>query len=150
MKVLGSVANCAYDGSVTKALVDANQENTGFLAAILRDSNVNEPRPNVGLTGVAATDLAVYGAVMTINTGSERCGVATSGIVPFVKDGAAASGDIGGGVIGVDGSSDTTKLGKVAALANKGTGVVVAYYNPTGATDGILYVDLDRQAAETA
>ena len=137
MKLGQQIVNCEYDSSVTQARVNANQENTGFLAVTLVDTETTSPVPEVRLT--AAASEAIYGVLATINTASQRCGVITGGIVPVRKNAASVTGDIGKGLASVAPGSGNADVGKVEAssTAGGGRGTIV------GRTGELLWVDLD-------
>ena len=137
MKLGQEIVSCKYvttpaADAITAAKVNANQENTGYLAvAVVQDNVSTDPTPNVQL--VSATNTKVYGVVATFNSATQRCGVIRSGIVPVRKSGASASGDMATGIVGdANGQVD-------AGTAGTGTGVVV------GRTGSILWVDLDAE-----
>lgn len=144
MKLGQEIVSCTYDsGSATDlaTAVRANQEDTGYLAVTLDGDNIDTtPVPHVKL--VSAAGEYIYGALATINTASERCGVLTTGIVPLKKDGAnpgaraSATADIGVGIKG----GGTTNGKVVAAAAGQGRGTTI------GRTGEILWVDLDVDA----
>ena len=139
MKVGLEMVNCAYVSAgavgITAAKVNANQENTGYLAVTCVADNVtNVPVPNVQLTD--GTNTRVYGVVVNINESTQRCSVVRSGVVPVRKSAASASADIGTGIVGAANGQVT------AGAAGTGTGIVV------GRSSGsVLFVDLDAEQA---
>lgn len=172
MKVGQEIVSCAYvdtgDRAITQALVDDNQENTGYLAVTIAvedsfhaadsDNVTTTPVPKVqlmdrldpanvspGTPPATANDsyLRVYGALATINTASGRCGVITKGIVPFKKGAASAPGDIGTGLIPPVPTNHNWTTGTVnAGTGGDGTGTVI------GRSGNILWVDLDAEQAK--
>ena len=145
MKLVDNVVSCAYTGMTAAEIqtnVNNNQEGTGFLAVTIAEGDATDqtsiantdnvtafPVPRVRLAS-ANTDV-IYGALATVNTNTQRCGVITSGIVPFRKSAASVGGDIARGISGAA-NGQVTVLG-----ANLGTGTVVA-------RDGNrVFVDLD-------
>lgn len=140
MKVGLDIVNCSYDTTVTQTVVRDNQENTGFLAVAITDgdNDTTAPVPRVRLADAPAE--YIYGALATFNDGTDRCGVITTGIQPFRKNGASASSDIGFGIV-----ADSTNAGQVVvAGAGLGRGTVVAR------SGNILFVDLDANANATS
>ena len=138
MKIGQQITTCAYDSTVTQAVVNDNQETTGYLAvSLVGDNAQTSPVPLVKLSDAAAGQ--VYGALATINIRTQRCGVITSGIVPFKKSAVTAAGDIAKGIVPI---TTTTNRGEVsvAATDGNGRGTVV---NRGGDTSVVLWVDLD-------
>ena len=104
MKLVEKIVTCSYnasrasdriqatDSSANATGVNQNQENTGFLAVTLDgDNEATNPTPRVKL---AAAGEAIYSALATINTATQRCGVITKGVVPFKADVSRTSADI--------------------------------------------------------
>ena len=131
------VSDSVADATITQAIVNANQENTGYLAVTLVDNETTSPVPSVRLTNAASE--AIYGVVATFNGASQRCGVITGGVVPVRKMGAGATVDIGKGMLTVAAGGSNENIGKVEgqATAGAGRGTIVGY------TGEVLWVDLD-------
>ena len=154
MKVGQNIVTCTYDSTVTQSDVNANQEDTGYLAvsvvlydatdpaSIARtDVTSSSPTPHVGLAdnSGATKNGQVYGALATINPASGVCGVITTGVVPFRKTGASVAADVGFG-IAAGGTN-----GQVAVVgAGLGRGQVVARGGNR------LFVDLDANVNAVA
>ena len=149
MQFTQNIINCKYDGTFTPAniaLVQDSNDTTGYRAVSIASSaaadNTGGVEPLVGLTADGGT---VYGAVVTINTATQRCGVLRSGVVPFNKGAATVAADLdaapagikGVGGAGIVGSTGTTK---------EGTGTIIAR---GGDTSNVLFVDLDVSSAIT-
>lgn len=101
------------------------------------------------LVGVARENVAtnIYGALETVNTNTQRCGVLTSGVVVFRKTAATGAadgvtGDIGGSVekaptnTGTAGDNNGTVA--VSATTGVGKGIILSYVGP------YLLVDLSK------
>ena len=147
MKIGSQIISCTYDNTtaasaITDAVLKANTEANGYAAVTIvpggtTDNVTGTPVPKVKLA-VASGEL-IYGALMTLNTATQRCGVATGGIIPFKRSGGASvPADIGVGIAGDTGGT------VVAAGAGQGRGVTVAR------NGGVVLVDLDVNANETA
>lgn len=170
MKLGQEIISCAYvstgDRAITEALVNANQENTGYLAVTIAEADAhiaadtdnvtNTPTPKVQLldradpaqvTAGTIDDvyLRVYGALATINTATGRCGVITKGIVPFISHTGTAASDIGKGIMAPDASDHTIPPGHAvaAAAAGDGTGTVIGRRG-----SDLWWVDLDAEQAK--
>ena len=136
MKIGSQIITCSYDSTITDAVARANTETTGYAAVslVLADNESTAPVPQVKLAATATE--SVYGALITVNTATQRCGVATGGIIPIRKNAGYALGDIGMGV------KPTTTAGQVeASSVSDGRGTVVA------GSGNILFVDLDVNAS---
>lgn len=168
MKLGQEMVTCAYisaSGSpraVTQALVNANQENTGYLAVTIAEADTHlaadtdnvttVPVPKVQLLDKIDTTvspaveedkyLRVYGALATFNAATGRCGVITKGIVPFRKGEASAATDIGKGIMAPTDHAQAAGRVGVPSAAGDGTGTVV------GRSGEILWVDLDAEQAK--
>ena len=167
MKLVKKIVTCSYDANIAIAEriaatktddtgVNQNQEDTGFLAVTLDgDNSVTHPTPKVKLAGDGD---AVYGALATINTQSNTCGVITEGIVPMravysyqangTRNTALVADDLNEGVVG-DGSGKIRRGGQTltgspptAASYTDGTGRGLT----VGKTGEILWVDLSTNA----
>ena len=139
MKVGQEITTCQYDSAtINQTVVNTNQENTGYLAVSVVPGGTTDNATGlpVPLVTLSADGNIVYGALATINTATGRCGVITSGIVPFRKSGASVAGDLTKGVVG------TSNAGQVVgdATAGNGRGTVVGRVSNTSP---ILWVDLD-------
>ena len=132
--------SCAYDTTITSAILSAINENDGYVAVAsvvgdtgppLIDNETGYPVPLVKLAVDPAND-QIYGALASYNSATNRVGVIRTGIVPFKRDGGtSAFGDIGLGV-------DAAAAGNVAPAAVKeGRGTTVAR------SGGVVFVDLD-------
>lgn len=148
MQFTENIINCKYTtASFTADNVTAIQnssDKTGYLAVSLASSgtvdNVGGVEPLVQLTPDAGK---VYGAVVTVNTATQRCGVLRSGVVPFNKGAATVIADLDNapaGIIGAGGNG----IVNVVDTSGEGTGTVVAR---SGDTTNVLYVDLDVSSA---
>lgn len=172
MKVVKTIVNCSYDSTVTAALVNANQEDTGFLAVYINpavDNDVgatsNAADPAVPRVSLATNGTEVYGALATLNTATERCGVITKGIVPLKATGErdAATGapetrGINGDSIGYGVTGSTTAGYVRRADAQAGTAPSFTYTD-TGQGSGVIvgrngstiaWVDLSTNANATS
>ena len=150
MKLGQEIVSCTYDSAITQTLVNSNQETTGYLAVAIANpgTNLNTPVPHViladntddgGSPKQYTANPRVYGALATINTGTQRCGVITKGIVPFNKGAISATTDIGFGILAA--STDGTVNVTTAGL---GRGQVVARGGNR------LFVDLDTDVNAVA
>lgn len=172
MKVVKQIVNCSYDSTVTSALVNANQEDTGFLAVYINpavDNDVgaatNAADPAVPRVSLATTGTQVYGALATLNTATERCGVITKGIVPLkatgerdTATGAPETRGINGASIGYGVTGSATN--GYVRRADTQAGAAGSYtYTNTGAGNGLIvgrngstiaWVDLSTNANATS
>ena len=176
MRVGQEITSCAYVSSgprsITAAKVNANQEDTGYLAVTVAeydtfqttdtDNETNVPVPKVqlldrldpantgGLTPTANDNyLRVYGAVVSINEATGRCGVITTGIVPFRSYDGGGSGSIGTGVTAPRTGDHASPVGyTTSGSSGDGRGTVIGYHTDSGIAR--LWVDLDAEQAKVS
>ena len=151
MQFLDNIITCKYETSTFTAAnietIQNSNDTNGYLAVSNAvdgtvDNVTGAPEPNVTL---AADGGVVYGAVVTVNTATQRCGVLRSGIVPFRGAANSGVGDLGSQPIGIKGSGGN---GTVAAsgATTEGTGLLVGR---VGDTSPVLWVDLDKASHVT-
>ncbi len=174
--ILDNIQNCQYDDTIVdsdgnirtvksvespRADVDVTpvQEGTSnrkvYTAVELieasgtqRTASIAEVAPlvRVALEGAGTN---IYGALETINTKTQRCGVLTSGVVVFRKTAATGAadgvtGDIGKSVEKAPANTNSGEMGfnngtvAVSATTGVGKGIILSYVGP------YLLVDLSR------
>ena len=147
MKIINKVVSCLYDDTIYDGSSDpivnslrGNDENSGYLAVTLSTTDNNTGRPEPRVTLADAQGEQIYGALVTLSPGSQRCGIVTSGIVPFRRNSGSAAGDIGNGIWG-----DSTVAGQVVPsnAPTKGRGIIVAR------DTNRVFVDLDMSGQNT-
>ena len=102
---------------------------------------VNQATPLVRVLQQAGTAGQVYGALETVNTDTQRCGVLTDGIVVLrrTSGSTAATSDVGRSIIGSSsGSNDDHGTVDVGSGTDLGKGIIISY------VDRYLLVDLSR------
>ena len=147
MQFLDKIITCKYDDSFTDTIVDAIQntsDKTGYLGVqavqdSIADNATGAPEP---LVGVPSGDAILYGAVVTVNTATQRCGVLTSGIVPFNKGSNTANTDLDNQPVGVKCTANGNVAPSAATL--QGTGLLIGR---GGDSSSVLWVDLDKDPA---
>ena len=146
MQVGQELVSCAYvssgDSGITQAKFDTSNQATGYLAVtVVADNETTSPTPNVELASTA--NKRVYGALVTFNSATGRCGIQRTGIAPFKANGVVPNTDLGTGVVGFGVAGPPNTMGQVdAGTGGDGTGTVI------GRTGSIAWVDLDAEQAK--
>lgn len=144
MKIGSQIITCAYDATIYDASVSpvvnpirTFTEEGGYAAvALTAADSTGAPVPSVKL---AATGEKIYGALISVNTATQRCGVATGGVIPFRKNAVTDSTDLSAVNRGVIPSSTAGQV-IIGAADGAGRGTVVAR---GGDSSTALFVDLD-------
>ena len=137
---VGLSQTCSFDGTD----LAASDANSGLLVKVTGALNagsdgIDSVIPQV--QKVSATTDRIYGVLLNVNVGANRCSVQKKGVTKVKSSaGAPVTGDLGSGLIaGTAGDGTPT--------AGEGRGTIVNYTG-TGATD-LLIVDLDLDAYHT-